>query len=248
MKQRYIIFFCIINAAFHNVSGFTLPISQSKIKIGAIRAFSPSSSFYPSSGSDGPKIGFENSCVLTDKQISPIIRLNNGVDKKQKIANAFGLWSLIVALTTAPFWRAAMWLVNLSYKINPRYDPNRSIFDRTGKIWSKTWLKLTNSYPTISGDVERLKDKGVNEPCLFVANHASWMDIPVLCTVLDPVFKFIAKEDLKALPCIGEQLKGVSFQNEMHNYQNQLVVYFILVVVDYVIIDICILKHMNSSK
>jgi len=91
MKQRYIIFFCIINAAFHNVSGFTLPISQSKIKIGAIRAFSPSSSFYPSSGSDGPKIGFENSCVLTDKQISPIIRL---IDRTGKI------WS-----KTCPFLR-----------------------------------------------------------------------------------------------------------------------------------------------
>ena len=34
--------------------------------------------------------------------------------------------------------------------------------------------------------------------------------IPVLCTVLDPVFKFIAKGELLKVPCIGQQLEGVS--------------------------------------
>lgn len=28
---------------------------------------------------------------------------------------------------------------------------------------------------------------------LIVANHASWLDIPVLCTAVDGPFKFIAK-------------------------------------------------------
>jgi 1-acyl-sn-glycerol-3-phosphate acyltransferase len=34
------------------------------------------------------------------------------------------------------------------------------------------------------------------------------VDIPVLCTVLDPVFKFIAKGELAKVPCIGTQLSG----------------------------------------
>ena len=47
--------------------------------------------------------------------------------------------------------------------------------------------------------------------CLYVANHASWLDIPILCTVLDPVFKFIAKGELRPVPGIGQQLRGVRF-------------------------------------
>lgn len=41
-----------------------------------------------------------------------------------------------------------------------------------------------------------------------MANHASWLDIPVLCTCLDNVFKFISKSELKNAPCIGQQLRG----------------------------------------
>ena len=89
-------------------------------------------------------------------------------------------------------------------------DDNRSLYDKTGKIWSKTWLTMTNSYPTITGNLERLKAGDEGGACLFVANHASWLDIPVLCTVLDPVFKFIAKGELAKVPCIGTQLSGVS--------------------------------------
>jgi len=87
-------------------------------------------------------------------------------------------------------------------------DVNKAEYDNTGKIWSKAWLAATNSYPTISGDVERLKAGNDLGACLFVANHASWLDIPVLCTVLDPVFKFIAKGELAKVPCIGHQLSG----------------------------------------
>ena len=41
-------------------------------------------------------------------------------------------------------------------------------------------------------------------------------DIPVLCTVLDPVFKFIAKGELSKVPCIGTQLSGVRFDLNFH--------------------------------
>ena len=67
---------------------------------------------------------------------------------------------------------------------------------------------MTNSYPTVSGNLERVRKGNELGPCLYVANHASWLDIPVLCTVLDPVFKFIAKGELSKVPCIGTQLSG----------------------------------------
>ena len=93
------------------------------------------------------------------------------------------------------------------------FDPQRAKFDLTGKIWCRTYLRLTNSYPEICGDVSRLKDKedgGYGGACLFVANHASFLDIAVVCTVLDGVFKFIAKDSLKKFPGVGKQLVGVS--------------------------------------
>ena len=104
---------------------------------------------------------------------------------------------------------AAMMLVDTvihQQKDDNEWDPHRSIYDSTGKIWAKVWLTLIDSFPTISGEPLM-----TGRPCLYVANHASWLDIPVLCTVLDPVFKFIAKGELSKVPCIGQQLRGVSF-------------------------------------
>lgn len=94
------------------------------------------------------------------------------------------------------------------------FDDHRAKFDYTGKIWCRTYLSLTNSYPILEGDVDRLKVGPHGEmaegACLFVANHASFLDIAVLCTVLDPVFKFIAKDSLRKFPGVGTQLVGVS--------------------------------------
>jgi Acyltransferase len=145
------------------------------------------------------------SFVLTDKEVKPIIRLGKG--EKEKVINSFGIWCLLVSLVTGPIWMAAMGLVNVMNAMNEDWDPHGAIYDQTGKVWAKTWLSLTHSYPTFSGEIEHLK-KG-HGPCLYVANHASWLDIPVICTVLEPVFKFIAKGELRTVPCIGQQLVGV---------------------------------------
>lgn len=147
----------------------------------------------------------EESYVLKD--IKPLIKIST--DSEEKIINAFGLWCLAMTLFTAPVWMAVMMVLQQVNKSFENFDPNRAIYDKTGKIWSKIWLTLTDSYPTITGDLEFIKESSNSGPCLYVANHASWLDIPVLCTVLDPVFKFIAKGELVAVPCIGHQLKGV---------------------------------------
>jgi 1-acyl-sn-glycerol-3-phosphate acyltransferase len=141
------------------------------------------------------------SFIMSKEDVKPIISVGKG--DKEKVINAFGLWCMFVSLVTGIPWLLAMKLVH-----RMENDKNRELFDSTGKIWAKTWLTLTNSYPTITGNLERMqKDNGLG-PCLYVANHASWLDIPVLCTVLDPVFKFIAKGELSKVPCIGTQLSG----------------------------------------
>lgn len=143
------------------------------------------------------------SFILSREEVNPIISF--GKDDKEKVVNPFGLWCMLVSLITGPIWMLAMKLVH-----KMENDENRALYDMTGKIWAKSWLTMTNSYPTVSGNLERLKAGNDAGACLFVANHASWLDIPVLCTVLDPVFKFIAKGELANVPCIGTQLSGVS--------------------------------------
>jgi len=140
--------------------------------------------------------------MLSQDEINPIFKI--GEPPKQKLINVHGMWCLLVSLLTGPIWLLAMAIVAKKGD----NDVNKAEYDNTGKIWSKAWLAATNSYPTVSGNMERLKAGHDAGACLFVANHASWLDIPVLCTVLDPVFKFIAKGELTSVPCIGQQLAG----------------------------------------
>lgn len=151
-----------------------------------------------------PEVGFGTNCVLTDEEVAPVFRKQGS--SGEKLLNIFGVWGLIVSLITCPIWATAMYLVNAVCSNNEELDPNRGVYDFTGKVWSRTWLSMTNSYPSLSGDLSSLEEG--SGPYLYVANHASWLDIPVLCCFLDPVFKFIAKGELLSVPCIGQQLTG----------------------------------------
>jgi len=145
--------------------------------------------------------------VLSINEMKPLIKFNkNG---KQKVLNATGLFHLAVIISTMPFWLFAMEILQWLGSNVEDFDENRALFDYSGKIWCRTYLSLTDCYPEIAGDISRLKDDdGTNGACLFVANHASFLDIAVLCCVLDPVFKFIAKDSLKKFPGVGKQLVG----------------------------------------
>mmetsp|Transcript_26833 Transcript_26833/g.31215 ORF Transcript_26833/g.31215 Transcript_26833/m.31215 type:complete len:425 (-) Transcript_26833:71-1345(-) len=158
---------------------------------------------------DQNMIDFETSYVLSKEEVKPLVVMKKG-EKKEKWINLYGFRVLFACFATLPTWWLAMEITDRVCKANPELDPNRSFYDKTGKMWSKIFLSILDCYPTISGDLDRLKDTKTNEGqgCLFVGNHASWLDIPMLCTVLDPVFKFIAKGELKSFPCIGKQLTG----------------------------------------
>ncbi len=152
--------------------------------------------------------------VLSMEEIQPIFNFKSKSSGKDKVLNATGIQHLLVILLSMPFWIAAMKITQFLGDTIEGFDDNRAKFDYTGKIWCRAYLSLTNSYPILEGDVDRLKVGPNGEmsegACLFVANHASFLDIAVLCTVLDPVFKFIAKDSLKAFPGVGTQLVGVS--------------------------------------
>jgi hypothetical protein len=183
------------------VVAFHVPRSLSRTEQRTVVRLKPQDAVYISSD----YVDEEDSYVLKD--VRPILRINTG--SEEKIINLFGLWCLAMTLLTCPIWMACMMFLQQVNKSFDTFDPNRAIYDKTGKIWSKLWLTLTFAYPKVSGDLDAIKETSSAGPCLYVANHASWLDIPVLCTVLDPVFKFIAKGELVSVPCIGQQLKGV---------------------------------------
>ena len=105
-----------------------------------------------------------SSFILPKEEVNPLISFGEG--EKEKVVNLFGVWCLIVSLITGPIWMAAMKIVH-----RMENDEHRAMYDMTGKIWSKVWLTMTNCFPTITGDVDRLKEG--NGACLYVANHAS---------------------------------------------------------------------------
>mmetsp|Transcript_19870 Transcript_19870/g.36511 ORF Transcript_19870/g.36511 Transcript_19870/m.36511 type:complete len:402 (-) Transcript_19870:165-1370(-) len=162
--------------------------------------------------------GSASSHVLSIDDMNPIFKFNkNG---KEKVLNATGLYHLFIIVITMPFWLVSMGVLQWLGDNIEGFDENRAKFDYSGKVWCRTYLKWTDCYPEIAGDVARLQtstqttqttttiEDNNDGACLFVANHASFLDIAVLCCVLDPVFKFIAKDELKKLPGVGKQLVG----------------------------------------
>lgn len=80
--------------------------------------------------------------------------------------------------------------------------------------WGKHLADIFNIKINVQG-YENLPEKG---PVVFVSNHQSYADIPVLCAVLDKFqFGFIAKSDLEKVPLYGwwiENIRSVYIKRE----------------------------------
>jgi len=209
MVQKYVVSLSLMISIASEVGAFvpyasTFAPKTKKISTTSVRLVSFSGDSFLDD--DDNNRNYDKNYALSMDEINPIVRLGGKDGKKEKIINSFGLWCFVVSLITGPIWILAMAIANIVYKINDEWDPNRAVYDSLGKIWAKTWLTMTSTYPTFSGHVELLKQE--DNGWLFVANHASYMDIPILATILDPVFKFIAKAELLKTPCVGQQLSG----------------------------------------
>jgi len=202
-SSRLLVLSTLLCAASTSVDAFAPPPTHQSLPHQNSRHALEASIAPPEGSSLDDSLLSSRQFLLSIDEANPLIRMGQG--DKEKMVNAFGLWCAVVSLITGPVWMAAMMIVDAISNKNEEWDPHRAIYDSTGKVWAKTWLAMTNSSPSVSGEPLM-----TGRPCLYVANHASWLDIPVLCTVLDPVFKFIAKGELAKVPCIGQQLHGVS--------------------------------------
>lgn len=83
-------------------------------------------------------------------------------------------------------------------------DKKGAPYDYLPRWWSKIVLFMTGVRVTVHGR-ERLED---GKPHIFVANHMSWFDVPVLSSFL-PRAKFVAKAELFNLPIFGSAMRAV---------------------------------------
>ena len=87
-----------------------------------------------------------------------------------------------------------------------------SLFDEGGRkqvaiarFWSRVLLKIAGVKMTLEG-VEKIDP---NRGYVFVSNHVSFMDTPVVLAHIPVQFRFLAKKGLFSIPFLGYHLKRV---------------------------------------
>jgi len=85
-----------------------------------------------------------------------------------------------------------------------------SLFDRTparqlkvARVWARSLLRIVGVKVTVEG-LDRIQPGG---NYVFVSNHVSYMDIPVVLGNIPENFLFLAKAELFEIPMLGTHLK-----------------------------------------
>lgn len=84
-----------------------------------------------------------------------------------------------------------------------RYRPGGT-FDEAPRGYGRNLLRI-NRIPLEIRGAERLEG---SLPCVYVANHESWLDILALMAALPGSFRFVAKQEIRFFPFIGWALRA----------------------------------------
>ena len=85
-----------------------------------------------------------------------------------------------------------------------------SLFDSDGRIQhqiSRVWSRMLLMVSGVKMQVVGLENIDPHSTYVFVANHRSFMDIPVLLAYLPLQFRFLAKKGLFLIPFLGTHLR-----------------------------------------
>lgn len=89
-----------------------------------------------------------------------------------------------------------------------------SFFNRTGnpvhriaRVWGRSILAVSGIRVSVTG-VERIP---ADQACIFMANHQSNLDIPVLLGHLPVQFRWLAKAELFRIPVFGRAMRGAGY-------------------------------------
>ena len=102
--------------------------------------------------------------------------------------------SYFAAFLTLPFTAIMATLAILSSFVSRKHWPTRVM-----QAWAKGLMFLFGVRITLDG----LENVDNDQPTIFMANHASPVDIPVLIAALDVDLRFIFKQSILFLPFIG---------------------------------------------
>ncbi len=83
------------------------------------------------------------------------------------------------------------------------FDSDGRIQHQISRIWSRMLLKVSGVKMQVEG-LEKIDPRGTY---VFIANHRSFMDIPVLLAYLPLQFRFFAKKGLFHIPFLGTHLR-----------------------------------------
>ncbi|NEU06001.1 MULTISPECIES: lysophospholipid acyltransferase family protein [Clostridium] len=73
-----------------------------------------------------------------------------------------------------------------------------------GKEWSKFLLKATGLNIIVKG-----KENEIEGPCLYVSNHQSIVDIPLIFSVVEKPLGAVAKKELEKIPVLSYWCKAI---------------------------------------
>lgn len=82
-------------------------------------------------------------------------------------------------------------------------DTMEAIVNKHIPHWSRGILKVTGAQLVVEGQENIPK----NTPCVFVGNHRSYYDIPLLLVGLDGPHGILAKEELEKIPLLNRWMK-----------------------------------------
>lgn len=123
---------------------------------------------------------------------------------KGKSVNAFGaLYGVQSVLVLGSLWWLALTCTEAVCNATG-WDEDREFHDWVGKTWSRVNMAVGGCAPSATG-TENLPPIG--QAALFVSNHASWFDIPLVAQTIPNHFKFLAADELRNLPLVGQQLR-----------------------------------------
>lgn len=105
----------------------------------------------------------------------------------------FGIYMLLFYLNTIGYNRVKA--------KGTQEDVDKFMF-KIGKRWARNTLKITGTTVEIHGE-----ENIVDGPCLFVSNHQSYMDIPIIVSIAKSHLGFVAKKELAEVPLFGIWIK-----------------------------------------
>src|SRR3954469_22860435 len=83
------------------------------------------------------------------------------------------------------------------------FDPEGDRQMSVARAWSRMLLRISGVRVIVDG-LEKLDPDG---SYIFAANHASYMDTPVVLASIPARFRFLAKESLFGIPLLGGHLR-----------------------------------------